>query len=194
MLALILRVGLPMWFASTVAAQSPTIYRPPRIPITLALVEQLPVPGARAVVLTNRGSHGNVILLRESTAKGEDVATALKALLIARDATPEAKGHLRIVVPSTARPDLAPAEVAAAQKWVARARTQALQPQAFGTARTVYLLVGNPQSGRRTHPRRPTRRWRCRIAGLSAGDRLARIRRPGCERPGARCVMERTGI
>jgi hypothetical protein len=80
LLAALLLISVP----STVQGQDPTRARSPRVPVTVALVQRLPVQGEPYVLMRRAGETPRDVILLPADATPEVLSTAVSSLLTVR--------------------------------------------------------------------------------------------------------------
>jgi hypothetical protein len=142
--ALALLLVAILYRANSAAAQPPRASNPPtRVPVTIALVEELPHPGAPFVILRRVGGADHDVILLPADASVEQLSLAVQALLTARSAagdTAERPATIRV------RPRSGDTRPHRQFPWIARVhgdlRRAASRPvQGVGNARAVVIWL-----------------------------------------------------
>lgn len=130
---------------STQGADHGRLIPPGRIPVTVVLAEEFPYQDANALIVRARGrGQPDVILLRESTATGEQLAAAvlnLMSIFEIKGDSATADGVFR-VRSASAPPNWAETEVRSANGALQRLRAQPiaeLSRWGRGRSTTIYL-------------------------------------------------------
>lgn len=153
MRALALLLVALMYGANSAAAQPATASNPPtRVPVTIALVEELPHPGAPFVILRRVNEAELDVILLPADADAQQLSLAVQALLTARSVagdTAESPATIRV------RPRSGEPGAHRQFPWIARVhadlRRAAHRPvRGVGNARAVviWLPPQRPQGNR----------------------------------------------
>lgn len=114
-----------------------------RAAVTVALVEELPVANARAVVERHSGRGGNIIFLREGDATPGALTAALAALAQDRiDRGDDVERDVRIAISNFATSALAPELRQRLEQHLGRLRAaEARAVDGIGNARTIVVSL-----------------------------------------------------
>lgn len=155
MRAIVLSLVALMFGANSAGAQPARASNPPtRVPVTIALVEELPQPGAPFVILRRVNEAEHDVILLAADADAQQLSLAVQALLTARSVagdSAESSATVRV------RPRTGEASRAHRQfPWIARVhgdlRRAAHRPVAgVGNVRAVVIWLP-PQRRRGNHP------------------------------------------
>ena len=152
--AIVLSLVALMLGANSAGAQPARASNPPtRVPVTIALVEELPQPGAPFVILRRVNEAEHDVILLPADADAQQLSLAVQALLTARSVAGDSTGS-----PATIRVRPRSGEERAHRQfpWIARVhgdlRRAARRPVAgVGNVRAVVIWLP-PQRRRGNHP------------------------------------------